>query len=161
MTGHNGLKGSGNPLVVEPEDPDWVVIPPLAQGKVPPIALGQAKTPPPEFALEPVTYKGPYDIAGDPRTVAQIHRTNRLFDLLGTAVLAALAGFVVAVCAVLVIFAPPSHDHIVLGMVATGWIVAFSLGGFAAFRVKLSPSGIDMMGSPAGIARKLPKTKTQ
>lgn len=108
-------------------------------------------TPPPTqlpFRLEPLSYGGPASITGDPATVALIHRTDRTFDLFETMTLSALASITTVTSGMIAIYAPDA----MLYMAIPGWVLAFGLSGFAAFRIKLSKSGLDMTGQSAAPA---------
>lgn len=117
-----------------------------------------------EPRLEPLYYGGPGNIWGDPRTVASIHRTDRQFDLLETAVLAGLAAVGTVMSGLVGIFGPSNRPYTVLFMAVSGWILAAGLGGFAALRVKVSKSGLDLNASgkaksSVGTPRAQPPTK--
>jgi len=102
-----------------------------------------------EPRLEPLSYGGPDNIFGHPPTVAQIHRTNRLFDLLQTMTLAGLASIVTIVSGLVAIYGPDTRSSTVLFMAISGWFIAAGLGGFAAFRIKVSKTGVDVSGTGA------------
>lgn len=102
-----------------------------------------------EPRVEPLRYGGPDDIFGHPPTVARIHRTNRLFDLFQTMTLAGLSSIVTIVSGLVAIYGPDSRSSTVLFMSISGWFIAAGLGGFAAFRIKVSKTSVDVSGSAA------------
>ena len=95
--------------------------------------------------LESVNYKG--IITGDPATVARIHKTDRKYDLLETVTLTVLSCIITITSALIVVNAPTGRETIILYMAIPGWVLSFGLGGFAAFRVRLSKSGLDLTGN--------------
>ena len=97
--------------------------------------------------LEPlVTYSGPQNFWGDAASVARIHRANRLFDLLSMITIAVLIGVVCALTTVLAIFAPNNRGFLIWAIAIVSWILAIGLGGFAAFQIRVSSSGIQVSG---------------
>jgi hypothetical protein len=96
--------------------------------------------------LQPVSYGGPANISGDAATVARIHRTDRTFSFFETVTLSVLASVMMIMSALIAIYAPQERQEIALGMAIPGWVLAFGLSGFAAFRIKLSKGSLDISG---------------
>lgn len=104
-------------------------------------------------ALEPVSYTGKMTIYGHATTVAQIHKTELVVNLLTTIALSLLAILILITSALAMIYAPDSRSGLVLYLAVPGWIIALGIGGFAVFRIRVTKSGLEIAGQTPAPSR--------